>query len=88
MCSLSANMLLPTKLKPAYSDKRSNSLNSLLVSKTRSKRKNQSIAPVRLLLIILLTQELRRHGTYNNNTTRRNQSLDHHKAVQDSPVLS
>ena len=51
MNSLSANMLLPTRLKPAYSDKRGNSTNSLPVSNTRSKRKNQSVVPVRLLLI-------------------------------------
>ncbi|VVB12010.1 unnamed protein product [Arabis nemorensis] len=41
MCSLSANLLLPTKLKPAYSDR-----NSLFVSTRRSKRKNQSIVPM------------------------------------------
>ncbi|KAF8058507.1 hypothetical protein N665_1242s0016 [Sinapis alba] len=46
MCSLSANMLLPTKLKPAYSDKRSYSTNSLLVANTGLKRKNQSIVPM------------------------------------------
>ncbi|CAN8230917.1 unnamed protein product [Cochlearia groenlandica] len=48
MCSLSANLLLPPKLKQAsYSDKRSNnSSNSLFVSNKRSKKKNQSIFPV------------------------------------------
>ncbi|KAJ4871394.1 hypothetical protein Rs2_13668 [Raphanus sativus] len=48
MCSLSANMLLPTKLKPAYSDKQSYcTTNSLLVSNTRPKRKkNQSTVPM------------------------------------------
>ncbi|KAL1201650.1 Magnesium dechelatase SGR1 [Cardamine amara subsp. amara] len=46
MCSLSANLLLPTKLKPAFSDKRSNSSSSLFVANRRSKRKNLSIVPV------------------------------------------
>ncbi|CAA0396190.1 unnamed protein product [Arabidopsis thaliana] len=48
MCSLSAIMLLPTKLKPAYSDKRSNSSSSssLFFNNRRSKKKNQSIVPV------------------------------------------
>ncbi|CAH2078212.1 unnamed protein product [Thlaspi arvense] len=46
MCSLSATLLLPTKLKPAYPDNRSNSSSSLFVSNRRSKRKNQSIVPM------------------------------------------
>lgn len=47
MCSLSANLLLPTKLKPAYSDKRSNSnSSSLFFGNRRSQKKNQSIVPV------------------------------------------
>lgn len=46
MCSLSANLLLPTRLKPPYSDDRSNSSSSLYVANRRSKRKNQSIVPV------------------------------------------
>ncbi|XP_048592399.1 magnesium dechelatase SGR1, chloroplastic-like [Brassica napus] len=35
MCSLSPSSLLPIKLKPGYSEKRSNSSNSLFVSKRR-----------------------------------------------------
>ncbi|CAH8304485.1 unnamed protein product [Eruca vesicaria subsp. sativa] len=46
MCSLSPSLLLPTRLKPGYSDRRSNSSNSLLVSNGRSKRKNQCIVPM------------------------------------------
>ncbi|WZY72771.1 hypothetical protein YC2023_005011 [Brassica napus] len=46
MCSLSPSSLLPIKLKPGYSEKRSNSSNSLFVSKRRSKRKNILIVPL------------------------------------------
>ncbi|CDY41282.1 BnaA01g12570D [Brassica napus] len=47
MCSLSPSLLLPTKLKPAYSDNRSNSNSSLfLANRRRPKRKNQSIVPM------------------------------------------
>ncbi|KAJ4912929.1 hypothetical protein Rs2_07550 [Raphanus sativus] len=48
MCSLSASLLLPTKLKPAFSDNRSNSNSnsSLFLANTRSKRKSHSIVPM------------------------------------------
>lgn len=48
MCSLSTSLLLPTtKLKPAYSDNRSNSKSSLFLTNRRSKRKsNQSLVPM------------------------------------------
>ncbi|CAN8325632.1 unnamed protein product [Cochlearia groenlandica] len=47
MCSLSANLLLPTKLKPVYSDNLSNrSSSSFFVANPKSKRKNQTIVPM------------------------------------------
>ncbi|ESQ38286.1 hypothetical protein EUTSA_v10028881mg [Eutrema salsugineum] len=44
MCSLVTNLLLPSKMKPAFLEKQSNS--SLFVTKKRSKMKNKSIVPV------------------------------------------
>ncbi|CAF2153073.1 BnaA01g22870D [Brassica napus] len=47
MCSLSPSSLLPIKLKPGYSEKRTpSSSNSLFVSERRSKRKNILIVPL------------------------------------------
>lgn len=51
MCSLMANLLLPAKLKPDFSDKERSS--SIIVPTKRYKRTNQSIIPVIIINLFL-----------------------------------